>query len=156
MRSTRPIVASAEKTYVDPSALRRLYVHDDHSRAFCAWRARLGGSLPLTLHGRGELANSIMLAVFRGDLSPEAGQGAWNDIESDFEAGRLHIATMLWRKTLQRAIDLSLVHTPALGTRTLDVLHVAAAVVLGCRSFVTYDDRQAALAKAVGLRVVAP
>lgn len=149
-------MASAEKTYVDPSALRRLYVHDDHSRAFCAWRARLGGSLPITLHGRGELVNSIMLAVFRGDLSPDAGRGALRDIESDLAAGRLHVANMLWRKTLQRAMELSLEHTPKLGTRTLDVLHVAAAAVLGCRSFVTYDERQAALAKAVGLRVTAP
>lgn len=43
-----------------------------------------------------------------------------------------------------------------LGTRTLDVLHVASAVALGAQRFVTYDIRQAALAKAVGLRVLAP
>lgn len=123
-------MASADKTYVDPSALRRLYVHDDHSRAFCAWRARLGGSLPLTLHGRAELVNSIALAVFRRDISAE--------------------------KVLKQAADLSQEHTPKLGTRTLDVLHVAAALVLGCRNFVTYDDRQAALARAVKLRLIHP
>lgn len=149
-------MASAEKTYVDPSALRRLYVHDDHSRAFCTWRARIGGSLPITLHGRAELFNSIMLAVFRRDIAPEIGQGALADIEADLAAGRLHIADLLWRKTLQRAADLSVAHTAELGTRTLDVLHVASALVLRCRSFVTYDDRQAALAQAVGLRVTRP
>jgi len=56
-------VASAEKTYIDPSALRRLYVHDRHSRAFCAWMARLRGPAPLTLHGKAELVNSVQLAL---------------------------------------------------------------------------------------------
>jgi len=149
-------VASAEKTYVDPSALRRLYVHDDRSRAFCAWRARLGGSLPLTLHGRAEIVNSVGLAVFRGDISKEMGEGALADLESDLASGHLHIADLLWRKALGRAAELSREHTPKLGTRTLDVLHVAAALVLRCRGFVTYDDRQAALARAVGLRVTIP
>jgi predicted nucleic acid-binding protein len=149
-------VASADKTYVDPSALRRLYVHDDRSRAFCAWRARVGGSLPLTLHGKAELVNSIALAVFRGDLSAAAGEAALADLESDLAAGHLHVADLLWRKALVRAADLSREHTPKLGTRTLDVLHVASALTLGCRAFVTYDDRQEALAKAVGLRVAHP
>src|SRR5262245_27167972 len=57
--STRPTVANAERTYVDPSALRSLYLHDDRSRRVCAWRARLRGSLPITRHGYGELVNSI-------------------------------------------------------------------------------------------------
>jgi hypothetical protein len=95
-------VVSAEKTYVDPSALRRLYIHDEQSRAFCAWRAGLGGSLPLTLHGRAELVNSIALAVFRHDISSEAGEAALADIESDLKAGHLHIADLLWRKALER------------------------------------------------------
>jgi predicted nucleic acid-binding protein len=149
-------VASADKTYVDPSALRGLYVHDDRSRAFCEWRSRLGGSLPLTLHGRAELVNSIALAVFRRDISAEAGEGALSDVESDVAAGRLILVDVLWRKALKHAANLSQEHTPRLGTRTLDVLHVATALVLGCRNFVTYDDRQAALAEAVKLRLIRP
>ena len=149
-------MASADETYVDPSALRRLYVHDDRSRAFCAWRGRLGGSLPITLHGRAEIVNSIALAVFRGDILPEAGEGALAGLESDLSEGRLHIADLLWRKALERAAELSRRYTPKLGTRTLDVLHVASALVLGCRTFVTYDDRQAALATAVKLHVRRP
>lgn len=149
-------MATAEKTYVDPSALRRAYVHDDRSRAFCAWRGRLTGSLPLTLHGRTELVNSITLAVFRGDLTQDESEAALADIEMDLRAGRLHLADLLWRRTLERAEDLSRQYTPKLGTRTLDVLHIASALVLGCTSFVTYDDRQAALARAVRFRVVQP
>jgi predicted nucleic acid-binding protein len=149
-------VASADEPYVDPSALRRAYVHDERSRAFCAWRARLGGALPLTRHGRGELVNSICLAVFRRNITGTVGDGAIADLAADLAQGRLSLVDAPWRQTLDRAADLSQEHTPRLGTRTLDVLHVASALVLGCRAFVTYDIRQAALAKTVGLRVSQP
>ena len=41
--------------------------------------------------------------------------------------------------------------TSRLGTRTLDILHVAAAIVLEADSFHTFDDRQKKLAKSAGL-----
>jgi len=78
------------------------------------------------------------------------------DFDTDVRDGRLTVLDVLWRRTLELAAELSAQHTAALGTRTLDVLHVAAAVTLEVKRFVSYDNRQAALAKAVGLRVVAP
>jgi len=149
-------VASAETIYVDPSALRRLYVHDHLSKAFCSWRARLGGSLPLTLHGRAELVNSVALARFRGAIDERTFQGALADLHADVADGRLSLVDILWRKALDLSADLSRKHTPKIGTRTLDVLHVASAKSLRCRTFVTYDDRQAALARAIGLRLLRP
>ncbi len=44
--------------------------------------------------------------------------------------------------------------TARLGTRTLDILHVAAALTLRADAFHTFDERQRKLAKAAGLRVV--
>ncbi len=149
-------MTSADKTYVDPSALRRLYIHEPRSRAFCVWLARTRGPLPLTLHGRAELVNSIQLAVFRRMITPDVADGALADLGSDLSEGRLALADVPWRRALDRATELSRLHTPVLGTRTLDVLHVASAVELGCRALVTYDERQAALARAVKLRVLRP
>lgn len=149
-------MASAEDCYVDPSALRRLYVHDAQSRAFAGWRGRVKGALPTTLHGRAELVNSIMLAVFRRDLTPDAAADAVANLDDDYLAGRLALVDLLWRRTLEQAAELSLVHTRTLGTRTLDVLHVASALTIGCRRFITYDERQGELARAVGLKVLAP
>ena len=149
-------MASAETTYIDPSALRRLYVHDASSRAFCAWMARLRGPAPLTLHGKAELINSIYLAVFRGDIRVKMAEGAVGDLESDLMQGRLCLADVPWRRAVERGAALSRTYTASLGTRTLDVLHVASALELGSRAFVTYDDRQALLAKKVHLRVVRP
>ncbi|HVV52799.1 MAG TPA: type II toxin-antitoxin system VapC family toxin [Polyangia bacterium] len=149
-------MASAESVYVDPSALRCLYVHEARSRAFCAWRSRHRPALPLTLFGRAEIENSLALAVFRRDLTAAAGQAASADLDADLRTGRLYLADLLWRRALDEAVELSRRHTPALGTRALDVLHVASALTLGYRRFVTYDARQARLAQAVKLRVSAP
>lgn len=149
-------MASADWCYVDPSALRSLYLHDDRSPRFCAWRRRTRGALPVTRFGRAEVVNSIQLAVHRGTINAEVAALAAADFESDLAEGRLQLVDALWRRMLDLAAELSQEHTAKLGTRTLDVLHVASAVALGAQRFVTYDIRQAALAKAVGLRVLAP
>ncbi|MCC6663018.1 MAG: type II toxin-antitoxin system VapC family toxin [Polyangiaceae bacterium] len=149
-------MASADRCYVDPSALRSLYLHDDRSSRFCAWRRRTRGALPVTRFGRAELVNSVQLAVHRGTISADVAALAAADFESDLAEGRLQLVDALWRRMLDLAAELSQEHTAKLGTHTLDVLHVASALALGAQRFVTYDTRQAALAKAVKLRVLAP
>jgi predicted nucleic acid-binding protein len=49
---------------------------------------------------------------------------------------------------------LSATHSRTLGTRTLDLLHVAAALSLQATEFVTGDDRQARAAAKERLKVV--
>ena len=147
---------SADRIYVDPSALRSLYVHDDRSVRFCKWRKRVGGSLPITRFGRAEMVNSIGLAVHRGFIGATDAQNALLDLNSDLEEGRLVLVDALWRRALDLATELSMRHTAELGTRSLDVLHVASAVTLESKHFVSYDKRQAALAKAAGLKLLAP
>jgi predicted nucleic acid-binding protein len=149
-------VPSAERIYVDPSALRSLYVHDDRSLRFCKWRQRLGGSVPLTRFGRSEIVNSVQLAVHRNVIEAETARRALADLDDDIKEGRLTLVDALWRRTLDLAAELSMRHTAKLGTRSLDVLHVATAVVLGATHFVSYDTRQSALAKAAGLKTAAP
>lgn len=149
-------MTTAESTYVDPSALRSLYVHDDRSARFCAFRRRIGGALPVTRFGRAEIVNSIELGVHRKLIDRDAASAAIRDLDADISSGRLSIMDALWRRTLDLAAELSTAHTARLGTRTLDVLHVATALSLEMKRFVSYDARQVALAKATGLRVLAP
>jgi hypothetical protein len=100
--------------------------------------------------------NSICLAAFRRDITHAMALGAIADLDDDLGEGRLVLADVPWRRAFDLAARLSREHTPALGTRTLDVLHLASALVLGSRRFVTYDERQAVLARAVGLRLTSP
>jgi len=53
---------------------------------------------------------------------------------------------------LEVCTDLARRHGAKLGVRTLDSLHVACAVELKAERFWTFDERQAKLAKAEGLK----
>ena len=149
-------MANAERTYADPSALLKLYVHEPESSAMSSWRARAKGALPVTQHGRLEIVNGICLAAFRKIISTEALSDAVVSFDEDLAEGRYVLADVLWRATLRRAGDLSRTHTPTLGCRALDVLHVATALELGLRYFVTFDGRQQQLAIAAGLKLITP
>jgi len=149
-------VATADLPYVDPSALLKLYLHESESGAMAAWRAKTSSPLAVTHHGRVEMINGLALASHRGFLAAPAFQSALAALDDDFEQGRYRPADLLWRAVLKRAADFSRRHTPALGTRSLDVLHVASAVELGLKRFVTFDERQRQLAVAAGLKAVIP
>jgi predicted nucleic acid-binding protein len=147
-------VANAETTYVDPSALVKLYFHHPDSAAVSAWRARSGGALPITHHGRLEIVNGLCQLAFRRLMTAPALGAALASVEEDFVAGRYVQADLLWRSALRRAEDLSREYTPSIGCRSLDVLHVACALELGLPNFVTFDLRQQRLARSVGLKSV--
>jgi len=51
-----------------------------------------------------------------------------------------------------RCTELARRYGPKFGTRTLDSLHVACALELKAEQFWTFDQRQAKLAKAAGLK----
>jgi hypothetical protein len=100
--------------------------------------------------------NSFQLGLHRGFLTEEDVRAALSDLGTDIEDGRLVLVDSLFRRTLDLACELSERHTSHLGTRTLDVIHVASALTMKATHFVTYDDRQASLAKAIGLRTLSP
>ena len=147
-------VANAESTYADPSALLKLYIHQPESARMSRWRARASSPLAVTHHGRVEIINGICLAAFRNDLTTEAMADALASFDEDFTEGRYIQADILWRAALQRAADLSQRHTATLGCRSLDVLHVACALELGAKNFLTFDSRQQKLAQAAGMKTV--
>ncbi len=148
-------MATADEIYTDPSALACLYLHQhERSRRMVAWRAGVQGALPVTHHGKTEIVNAVCLAVFRGELDEQGMELAIGDLESDFLHGHLRQADVLWRAALNRAVELSRAHTPRLGTRALDVIHVACALELKARHFLTFDERQQKLASASGLKII--
>jgi predicted nucleic acid-binding protein len=149
-------VATAESLYVDPSALLKLYLKEPESRAMAAWRGKIGNPLLATHHGRVELLNGIGLAAYRGMITDETHEAALAALDDDFAQGRYKQADLLWRATLKRAGDLSREHTRTMGCRSLDVLHVASAIELELRVFVTFDARQQQLARAAGLKLLVP
>jgi predicted nucleic acid-binding protein len=150
-------VASANAApYVDPSALLKLYIHESQSAAMSLWRKRHPAPLTVTHHGRAEITNAICLAAFRKQITPAALTDTLDSLEEDFLDGRYIQADLLWRATLKQATELARAHTPSVGCRSLDVLHVASALELQFKGFLTFDLRQQKLARAVGLKIVTP
>ena len=107
----------------------------------------------LTHVHRTELQNAWQLKVYRKEMPAEAAARAAEDLQSDIDAGVWLLPEYDLDSVFGVSVRLAREHSAALGTRSLDVLHVAAALALRERHFVTGDDRQAKLAAAVGLRV---
>ena len=144
------------KTYADTSFLFSLYATDANSTKADAWRQANPAPLPFTAFHRVELRNALSLALFQQRLTLPEVQAAWQEVENDFAAGLLAGRGGLWHRVLAEAESSALNHTPALGCRTLDVLHVATAKLIGTTEFCTFDTRQTTLAGRIGLVVVSP
>ena len=139
--------------YADTSFLAALYVRDAHSEVAAAEQLRRGAPLPLTpLHGL-ELRNAIRLCVFRRQMRASQARAALALIDDDLAAGVMVAAELSFVGVWVRASDLSARHTQRIGCRSLDILHVAAALELGATRLLTFDDRQRRLARRAGLRI---
>jgi predicted nucleic acid-binding protein len=102
---------------------------------------------------RMETRNALRLAIFRGDLTNSDADMILDMIDADVRSGALNACSLPWVEVFAEAEKLGRLHTAELGTRSLDILHVAAAVVLGASLFLTFDKRQGELARKAGLEV---
>ena len=75
------------------------------------------------------------------------------DLASDLKAGVLEIVEVDWAAVHQQAEELSGRHTEKDGHRFADMLHVATALRLEAREFLTFDENQKKLAQAEGMKV---
>lgn len=143
-------------TYADTSFFFSLYASDAHSPKADAWRQANPLPLPFTAFHRLELRNAFSLAVFQKRLTPQEVQAAWQEVENDLAAGLLVPRGGLWHRILREAEQIAQNHTPIIGSRTLDIIHVATARLLGIQEFCSFDTRQTAVAGRVGLTATIP
>ncbi len=139
--------------YADTSFFASLYLRDTHLAAARTYLTAHRDAVAFTGLQRYELRNAIRLAVFRKMVTASAAKNALAEIDRDVMAGNLAETPLSWTDVLHTAEKVGENHTARLGVRALDLLHVAAAVSLSAKAFLTFDGRQHALAKAAGLRV---
>lgn len=139
--------------YADTGFLCSLYAPDAHTSRAVARMKRQGLPLAFTWLHQLELRNALRLRVFRREITAAQGDASLNAMLADLAAGVLAGAAPPLGEVMTEAERLSAQHSQTLGTRTLDILHVAAALVLGLAEILTFDARQAALAKTAGLKV---
>lgn len=143
------------KAYADTGFLCSLYAPDAHSARAAKRMSRLTLPLPYVWLHQLELRNALRLRVFRSEITPPQRDASLNLVLVDLAAGVLASAQPPLPEVMLEAERLSALHSETLGTRSLDILHVAAAVTLGLGEFLTFDQRQRALAVAAGLKIPA-
>jgi predicted nucleic acid-binding protein len=141
------------KTYVDSSALIPLYVTERFSDAADA-AVTAAGTIPFTPIHRLELTNAFERLVGRRLLTGDECRRLYEQLQDDLDNGRLVTVAADLDAVFAQAVELSRAHAATCLARSLDLMHVAAAQVLGGKTFVSADDRQLAVARATGLKTL--
>ncbi len=140
------------KFYADPSFIVSLYSPDANTLAAARTMQGSSGDHFVTTFGELEIVNAMGLRVFRKEVSAAEAQASLMDFEKDLRNGVFQLRE-LSDLILERARKLSRQTTAKLGTRTADLLHVAAALELGVDCLYSFDQQQRKLAQALRLRL---
>jgi predicted nucleic acid-binding protein len=142
------------KAYADSSFIVALYLPQQSSAKAIAFVERYGRALPFTPWHRLEVRNALRLAVFQGVIDPFQCKTQLNQLETDLKDEMLLIhAAIDWTDVLRCAEKLGKVNTQTIGCRSADLFHVATAKATGHNYFLTFDEKQAALARKASLAV---
>jgi predicted nucleic acid-binding protein len=139
--------------YADTSFLASLYIPDANSIVAARRTERMPLPVLITPLVELELANALRLRLFRKEVRPAELRAAHAAFRADVQDGVLAMSPLPEAVYAEARLLVSR-WTAKLGTRTLDILHVAAALSLRAEAFHTFDERQRKLAKAAGLRIV--
>jgi len=140
--------------YLDTSALARLYYPEEETSQISRWVIQNNQSLPFSSLHEIELKNAVLLKVFRRELLKKQAAQISKNIAQDLNAGVLQRVAVNWGELFTTAIQLSQRHTPVLGNRSMDILHVSLALQMGRGYFMSFDQKQCRLAQKAGLRLV--
>ena len=141
------------KDYPDTSFVLSLYLQDVHSPTVAAHLAGRNRPLAVTALLAFEVEQAVELAMFRKKVAPAQGHKALCDWQADLASGAVEIVGMDWPQAFAEARRIARLRTVTEGHRSLDILHVAAALVSEAEELLTFDERQRKLAVAEGLKV---
>jgi predicted nucleic acid-binding protein len=138
--------------YLDTSAFIKLYFLEEGSEFVQGRVTRQDEPLPVWDLLQAEMINACRLKVFWGDLTEKQADEQIRLFAQRLQKGQYHVPE-IDRGALMKAFRMLARHTPRLGCRTMDILHVACALQWSVDEFVSYDDRQRSLAVQAGLQV---
>ena len=143
--------------YPDTSFLCSLYREQVFSEQARQHRDRMSEALHATALLEFEFMQAIELQVFLHANDRTKGYGRrvaetmiakWNE---QIAKRQVRIIPCDSGEVIRYALKLSRSHTAEGGHRSLDLLHLATAVHLGAKEFLSFDDRQVKLARKLGL-----
>ena len=143
--------------YPDTSFLCALYVAQSTSVAAIGHYQRMKEPLHVSALLLGEFRQSVRFQIFRHSRDVTQGYARTTGLEalaklkSNLDAGALVVVAAEWADVISIAERISAQRTIGGGHRYLDVLHVATALHLGAKEFLSCDANQRKLAVAEGL-----
>jgi hypothetical protein len=138
--------------YLDTSLVVSLYCLDANSAAAAGALQPIAEPLLITALCELEAVNAFGLRVYRKEITSVQAETSLRNFEKDLRAGVFQLRA-LPEASFARARKLSRQTTPQLGTRTADLLHVAAALELGANFFFSFDLQQRKAALAAGMKI---
>jgi predicted nucleic acid-binding protein len=138
---------------VDTSVIVKVYIKEKYSWATSGWLKQNNESIPLTSFHELEFINAIHLKQFRTEITLAETQLIMSRFEEHEKNGIYYRPPLNWPDIFINAIELSRKHSASIGSRALDILHVASALSIGADRFLTLDDRQTRLATLAGLKL---
>lgn len=141
-------------TYVDTALFVKAFVLEADSAEAIAILERVGEPFVYSHLHEIEIPNAIRLKRFRGEITRAQETGAIRVFKADVDAGRFQRIDYDLGTVFIRAEILSARFSGEIGTRSLDLWHVAAALEAGCDTFASYDARQRKAAARCKLDVI--
>ncbi len=145
--------------FPDTSFLCALYVQQDNSPMAAAHFKAMHEVLHVSSLLLYEFRQSVRFQVWLHLQDPRKGypqttaEAALARLQANMDAAAIAVAPADWADIHRLAETISERHTTSGGHRAFDVLHVATALHLGAREFLTFDANQRKLAAAQKLKV---
>ena len=140
--------------YYDSGVLVKLYVREESSDTVARFLATRGEAVIVNNLHEFEIRNALRLKRFRDEIDDGQLAASMAMLDTDLAAGRLIRGQIDWPSICAEAERLSAAMAVSTGVRTIDLLHVAAALSQVSSGLVSLDHRQRAAARASGLEVV--
>ncbi len=140
------------RTYADTSFLVALYLTDNFTPQASSYMAKNQQVLVFTELQSAEVRNAFRLRVAHKRSSSEEIFRALSNLDRDLGEGILEFTSINWPELFREYERISAKYTEQEAHRFADILHLASALTLRARIFLTFDQRQARLAKALGFK----
>lgn len=136
--------------YLDTSAFLKLYVREEGSESVQSALESQDQPLPVPEVLEWEFLNALRLKVFWGELDGPTVDHLIALFDDRLLRGQ-YVVPEINRDRLTADVRELTVNTQTIGARTLDIVHVALAQQLQVSAFLTFDDRQRAVAESAGV-----
>ena len=140
--------------FLDTSAYAKLYHQEEGSQLVENLLDQPAWTVVVSRLSLVEIESVIAIKVRTGELDVAGQEFSRRRIRADISQGRIRVGPPIYELHFLRARRLLVKYGVSMALRTLDALHLAAALSASETEFVSNDNRQRAAAVALGLTVL--